>query len=114
PAAPTDTPAPAPTATSEPAATATPTLPPVIRSVPALAPTKAPKTISTHGHGHQAARHAHQSDNGDQDEANDDQGDHGPQGNHGAAVSQVARSNCTAVNPHNSSVQNHGMCVRPA
>lgn len=32
-------------------------------------------------------------------------------GNHGSIVSSVARSTCTATNPHNPSVSNHGMCV---
>jgi hypothetical protein len=38
----------------------------------------------------------------------------GPQGNHGASVSAVAKSNCVAVNPHNSKVKNHGQCVKQA
>jgi hypothetical protein len=36
----------------------------------------------------------------------------GPQGNHGASVSAVAKSPCVAVNPHNPKVKNHGQCVR--
>jgi hypothetical protein len=38
----------------------------------------------------------------------------GPQGNHGASVSAVAKSNCVKVNPHNSKVMNHGQCVKQA
>lgn len=34
--------------------------------------------------------------------------------NHGATVSQVARSTCTATVPANPSVSNHGQCVRQA
>ena len=35
----------------------------------------------------------------------------GQGGNHGSTVSSVARSTCTATNPHNPAVSNHGMCV---
>jgi hypothetical protein len=58
-------------------------------------------------HGHAGAVHENQREQGSSDDT--DEGDH--PNNHGAAVSQAAKSGCTAVNPHNPKVRNHGMCV---
>lgn len=38
----------------------------------------------------------------------------GSGGDHGSGVSSVAQSSCTATNPHNPNVANHGMCVSAA
>jgi hypothetical protein len=61
----------------------------------------------THGHGHITVHgNARKQDN-----EGDDANQSGHPNNHGAAVSRAARSGCTAMNPHNPKVRNHGMCV---
>jgi hypothetical protein len=84
---------------------------------PGIAPTPIAAPTRVHGvrsHGRSAG--ARRSHNGEGTEPGDESepAESGRPETHGAYVSRVARSGCTAVNPHNPAVRNHGMCVRAA